>query len=195
MTTPLITLDSTLFRQINGMGARHAMLDAVMIASAQYAPYFVVVLLIAIWLRWRRTPQQHALIAFVSALCSLGIGQLIGMALPRARPYLVLPARLLVPQSPDVSFPSDHATLMFAITVALWSIDRRLGIALLVLSIDVAFARVYVGVHYPGDVLGGAVLGSVVAYIGVRIARTARGRAGLTRLFDVAARVHLAART
>ena len=75
--------------------------------------------LVACWLRWRPEWQRAAALAGLAALLALGIGQLVGMAFPRARPYAVTTATALVPHAPDTSFPSDHATLALSIWRAL----------------------------------------------------------------------------
>jgi membrane-associated phospholipid phosphatase len=105
--------------------------------------------------------------AAASAGLALLIAQPIASAVDRARPYVDHPsnAHLLIPRSTDPSFPSDHATGAFAIAVAIWLYDRTAGAVFLVLALLVSFARVYVGTHYPGDVLGGAVLGALVALL------------------------------
>ena len=65
---------------------------------------------------------------------------------------------------PENSFPSDHATLVFALAFSLlMSPLRRLGLALAVLGVGVGWGRIYLGAHYPGDILGGAVLGLLCA--------------------------------
>jgi undecaprenyl-diphosphatase len=70
---------------------------------------------------------------------------------------------LLISQSHDPSFPSDHATGAFALAFGIWLYDRTIGGILLVLAAIVAFARVYVGTHYPGDVVAGALIAVAVA--------------------------------
>jgi len=155
--------DVALLHAINGLAGRHHALDVVMIAFAKYSPELLAVVLVVLWLTWRPRAQRDAFLAGAAALVALGLGQVIGMIFPRPRPYLVHHVALLVPHAPDTSFPSDHTTLAFAIAAALWYLDRRLGAALAAFGLVVAFARVYVGAHYPTDVLGGAVLGAVVA--------------------------------
>jgi undecaprenyl-diphosphatase len=160
----LVDLDTTLFQQIHGLAGQSSALDAAMIAVARYSPFVCALALIALWLTWRPGNQRAAALAGGSALLALGIGQLIGMAFARARPYEALAgARVLIHHSPDTSFPSDHAILVFAVAVVVWQIHRSAGAALLALAIWTSLARVFVGAHYPGDVLGGALLGTAVA--------------------------------
>ncbi len=126
--------------------------------SAKYAPVFYALVLLGCWLTWRPRWQRLAAIAGGAALVALGVGQLVGFALPRARPYLVTAATVLVPHGADTSFPSDDAILVAAVTIVLASLNRTLGAWLAALALVVLFWRVYIGVHYPTDVIGGAAL-------------------------------------
>lgn len=105
--------------------------------------------------------------AAVAALVALGFGQLIGNAIGRARPNETISnVHLLVDKTKDFSFPSDHATAAGAVAVGLLFANRRWGIIASVLAASMAFTRVYVGAHYPSDVLTGLALGGIVAAIG-----------------------------
>jgi undecaprenyl-diphosphatase len=185
--------DLALFHSLNGLAGHTPWLDAVMIACAKYAPAFFAVTLLACWLRWRPDWQRTAALAGLAALLSLGAGQLVGMALPRARPYLVTAATVLVPHAPDTSFPSDHAILALAVTVVLMTVSRSLGAWLALFSGIVLVSRVYIGVHYPSDVIGGAALGALGAWLTLRlvsvppVARWIDGVFGLLRRFRIAA--------
>lgn len=185
--------DVALFRWVNGFAGHHAALDAVMSAVASDAPLVVVVVLLACWARWRRPWQRAAGLATVAALLALGVGQLLNLALPRPRPFVVMPATVLVAHAADPSFPSDHAILVFAVTAVLATVSRRLAAWLLAFSVVVLVARVYVGVHYPTDVLGGAALGATAGWATVRLARTPLVGRWVNALLDLLARLRVAA--
>jgi len=127
---------------------------------------FAVLLLAGWWLGRRRGAEGVALAvsAGLAALVALAANQLIGHAVDRARPFAAHPGvHMLISHSADFSFPSDHSAAAGAIAVGLWLVDRRLGIVAAVAAVVMAFARVYVGAHYPGDVLGGLVVGAAAA--------------------------------
>jgi undecaprenyl-diphosphatase len=111
---------------------------------------------------WRRPWLflQVALADFVGQLISYGLKQEID----RERPSLVYPTpKPLVHTPHEGSFPSGHATTSFACATILSLHAPRAAPAFFLLAAAVAWSRVYVGVHYPLDVLGGAVLGVLVA--------------------------------
>jgi undecaprenyl-diphosphatase len=72
---------------------------------------------------------------------------------------------LLIPHAADPSFPSDHATLAFSLAFSLLFANRRVGLLMLGLALITGISRVYVGVHYPGDILGAMALSLAAAYL------------------------------
>lgn len=118
--------------------------------------------------KWRTVSGRHGVIAAgFSAALALGFAQVIGHIVERPRPYVAHPhiAHMFIARTHDFSFPSDHATASFAIAVALLLRHRKVGLLALAMAAVLCVARVAVGTHYPGDVLGGAVLGSAVAVL------------------------------
>jgi undecaprenyl-diphosphatase len=118
---------------------------------------------------WRRPWFLALLVAadLAAGALSLALRQWIG----RLRPPLVYPdPRPLVPTPHSGSFPSGHSASAFACaTVIAWA-SPRLAFPAFVLAWLVAWSRVYVGVHFPLDVLGGAALGVLVATALLRLA-------------------------
>lgn len=121
--------------------------------------------------------------AGLGAAFALGIGALITNvalknAVARVRPYEVVPGLIrIIGQQHDFSFPSGHTCASFAAAVALYkTLPRRWGIACLVLAVLISFSRLYVGVHYPSDVLGGAVIGIFAGWAGAALAQRLKKR-------------------
>jgi len=85
----------------------------------------------------------------------------------RTRPYDMLENLLLITKRPsDWSFPSGHAGACFAVaSVLFFCLPRRFGIPALVLAALISFSRLYVGAHYPTDVLGGMMIGCITGWI------------------------------
>jgi len=187
--------DYELFTTINGLARRSAVVDTLMAGSAKYLPLIFALALIVLWLTWKPRNQRGAFLAGGSALIALGIGQLLGYAFPRPRPYVAHSVNLLIARSADTSFPSDHATLGFAVAVMVWQYNRRVGAWLLILAFILAFSRVFVGAHYPGDVVGGAILGSVTSVVIAVLSEFVPLRRVLDRGFEILARWRLAARS
>lgn len=188
------SLDYTLFHAVNGVAGRNAALDALMIGSAKYLPIVFALALVALWLSWRARNQRGAFLAGVSALIALGFGQVIGKALPRPRPYLSHAVNQLIPPSLDTSFPSDHAILGFAVAVMVWTYSRHAGTALLILATLMAIARVFVGAHYPGDVIGGAMLGTLTSAAVATLSKRRPIASLLDAVFKMLCRWRVAAR-
>jgi undecaprenyl-diphosphatase len=161
-------MDYRLEQLINTPAGAHPLVDALMRGVANGAePLFLALIalwFLAGWVRGRPQDRQGVLAAFVAALGALAIVQIIDHLWDRPRPFVAHPAtvHLLAAHAPDASFPSDHVTAACAIAVALLAYHRRLGVVALLFAALLAYARVYIGVHYPGDVLGGALLGTLV---------------------------------
>ena len=111
-------------------------------------------------------------------LLASGLKHVIDVERPPVR-YAEPKALVHVPH--DSSFPSGHAATSFACATVLAFAFPRLAAPLYLLAAAIAFSRVYVGVHYPLDVLGGAVLGVAVAIALLRLARARRGSPRLRR--------------
>ena len=96
--------------------------------------------------------------------------QVVSHLWERPRPFTAHPlaTHLLAPMSTDPSFPSDHAAVAFAIAFAVLAFSRRAGAAFLAGAILIAASRVVVGVHYPTDVLAGALVGWTAALVVTR---------------------------
>jgi len=172
-------MDTTWYREINRFAVHTSWLHPVMKADALYGVgLFAVLALVAWWYARFARLATRAVAAVgwtaVGTVLAVGLNQIIVRAVKRPRPFLKIPgAEVLVGKSHDFSFPSDHAVTAGAATAGLWiaarygpPIIRRLAIASSVLAVLLCFARVYVGVHYPGDVIVGLAVGAAVVLLG-----------------------------
>lgn len=165
-------VDADLFRSVNDLQARTGWLHGPGLFYAKTGgPLLLALLLVAgvLLARSRRGALEVARAgwAALSTFVAVGLNQPLVHAANRARPYRALPhVHLLGTPSKDGSFPSDHATLAGATIAGLYLVDRRLGHVGLVAGLLLAADRVYVGAHYPGDVLAGLVVGAVVTLVG-----------------------------
>lgn len=149
------------------------------IPARLYADYGVVLfaaLLLGAWAVTRRGGDlQHvaaALWAPIGVLVAVAINQFLVSTVAESRPYTVMPHVLvLVSRSTDASFPSDHAVMAGAATAGVLLAHRKLGLVVAGLALLMAASRVYVGAHFPLDVVAGLVVGGVVALTSYAAAR------------------------
>jgi undecaprenyl-diphosphatase len=112
----------------------------------------------------------------IGVLLALAINQPIADGVAEVRPCNAMHDIVVLHCNTDAGFPSDHAVMAGAATLGLWLVSRRLGLLAAVASILLGFARIYVGAHYPQDVLAGFALGAVVSLVGYVVARPLLGR-------------------
>jgi undecaprenyl-diphosphatase len=164
-------MDEQLYEAINGFAAHHDGIEDVFRFFALDAQYAFVALLAFLFLmrgKWGSRNARHGVVAaLLSAGIALLVAHLITLAWDRPRPYVADPgdSHLFIAPSHDPSFPSDHATAAFAIAVSIYLRNRRIGLLALAMALTLALARVAVGVHYPGDVAGGALIGTAAALL------------------------------
>jgi len=129
------------------------------------------------WFRRRdhqREDQTMLLATLAGSILAFGVGRLLALTLPlRARPMHDPTLHLILPfgMGPDEfrgwsAFPSDHAMLFFALAWGIWFVAKRAGLILLIhAAFVVCLPRIYLGLHYPTDILGGAAIGILVVSI------------------------------
>jgi undecaprenyl-diphosphatase len=169
-----MALDTTLFFFLNNFAGRTATLDGVIIFCATYVPYIVVGIW-ALYLHHTRRAWKDRLVplvvAFVAAIIArVGVGSTIRYFFPRPRPFLTYHVhQLIFVHAP--SFPSGHALFFWAFSTVVYLYSRKMGILCYVLTLLICMARVAAGIHYPSDMLAGAVLGIASGYLTYRYIR------------------------
>lgn len=156
-------MDLRLFRLINGMAGHSPLLDLGMVILAEWVMKACPFLLAALWFfpgPGRPERRIAVVLTGMAVLMALGLTDLPALFYQRTRPFDVHKVTLLLNRPPPLpSFPSAHLSVIAAVSSAL---GRRLGrwsFAAWALTVGAMVARVFVGVHYPADVLGGVVIG------------------------------------
>lgn len=175
MIEALMRLDRALLLAISGLQRRFAALDWVMrlLATDYFVPVALALFLVGLWFsgvdrREREHNQRTVLAAGAGMGLSNGFVSLVNRFVPAPRPFVEMPWLLdgvkhilYIPSDP--SFPSNIATVSFAMAAGVWLGNARAGKWLLIPALLVSFARVYAGVHFPSDIVGGAAIGLLAA--------------------------------
>lgn len=164
-------VDLDVLKGVNGFADDTSWAHGAMEFLGEYGLLAVLGLIVGLaWFRARKRPDHDVAVAGVlwAPIAAL-IAELANMPLrdwvDRPRPFVAHPAEIhvLVEGKDDPSFASDHALLTMSIAVALLLVDRKLGAVAVLVAVLQGLARLYVGVHYPTDVIGGFALGALVA--------------------------------
>ncbi|MBI2918685.1 MAG: phosphatase PAP2 family protein [Chloroflexi bacterium] len=168
----MLIADARLLLWLNGSVGRWAALDNVvrLLATDYFAPVALSLLLFGLWFGSRsqaqRERQQKSVVA---AVASLGLASLVILLLnhawARPRPFADHDLVLLFYRPTDPSFPSNLATMAFAMAAGVGLGHRRLGIFAYIVATATALSRVWAGVHYPLDVVAGAALGVASTFL------------------------------
>lgn len=104
-------------------------------------------------------------------ICVLVGNLIIKNIVMRSRPCWINESfALLIKNPPDYSFPSGHTTSSFAAAFAAAKADKKIGVVSYIVAVMIAFSRMYLYVHFPTDILGGVVLGTLIAFLVCRAA-------------------------
>jgi undecaprenyl-diphosphatase len=166
----LLDLNGSIFDSINDLAGRFSALDHLMEFSAQYLVFVIAAIAMGSWFVRAGIGGPNRRVAVYTAVASTAIALLITVTIQHLythpRPFVARnDVVLLVNHSADPSFPSEHATAAFAMAAGLGLYRPRFGLLLLSLASLTAFGRIFVGIHYPGDVAGGAAIGIAVAVV------------------------------
>ncbi len=160
--------ETSLFNFIHGLAGKWWPLDWLGIFFAEYLGYLIVLVAIFIFLKegdWRSRIYFFAL-ASLSVILARGIiTELIRFLYYRPRPFLALEIQPLVEHGQASSFPSGHAAIYFALALAIFYLDKKWGWRCLILALLIGLARIFVGVHWPLDILAGAIIGAGSAFL------------------------------
>ncbi len=157
-------IDNTIFYFING-SMHNPIIDPVMIFVTKHPPLLFTLLLLLLLPKYRTRLILPVVLSLLAFGLSDGVGGIVKNIVARERPFQVLPHVHKLVGAMAYSFPSSHASNTFAFATGMFYFFRAAAIPFLALASIVSFSRIYVGVHYPSDVLGGMLWGVTSFFI------------------------------
>lgn len=164
------TFDIEVFRKINDLAGLYPWLDRVWIFIAVASPFLLAAYLLISWFYQRNSYSRRGLVlSVVAAIAAEIISRLSGFVYSHPQPFASLEGvHKLISKQVGNSFPSDHTTVFFAAMTMLFLFyrDKKLKWLFPLIAILVGISRIWVGVHYPSDVIAGGVIG-IISSIGI----------------------------
>lgn len=156
----MANVDIVLFQYINNFAGRYLWLDAVGIFFAKYAEYVLVGSLATFLVINTKKYWPMVWQGSVSAIFSrFVITEIIRWLWLRPRPFIENEVNLLIEKVNEASFPSGHAAFYFALSTVVFFYNKKTGLLFFLASLLITIYRVFVGVHWPSDILAGALIG------------------------------------
>ena len=160
-------LNHNWFTQINADSYLQGYKLWLAIFIAKYLIFLVAIFLAGMWL-WGSKQQRYALVlALVAVVVGLVINWCLGMIWYHPRPFMIGMGNAFLSHDPNSSFPSDHATILGTISIIflLQKETRFVGYFMIASTLLVAWGRIYVGIHYPFDMIGAIIVALISASI------------------------------
>ncbi|MFD3447473.1 undecaprenyl-diphosphatase [Microbacteriaceae bacterium 4G12] len=156
-------MNYTVFQWINNLAGHSALLDKLMVAITKSAPVVAILFMLLLWFsnapKTKAIAKQYTVIyTTLSLVMALVLNAIIHFVYYHPRPFVTHHVNKLVAHAADSSFVSDHSVLVFAIAFTLLLRDDTWKNIAFIWAVIVGVSRIYVGVHYPADVIGGAAL-------------------------------------
>ncbi len=162
-----MNIDLYIFNLINGFAGKWAWLDYAAMFFAEYFEYFLfLALALFLAVNFKKYWKMVVLALVCAGISRFVVGTIIRNLWFRPRPFVVENFIPLIDQSAkEGAFPSGHALFYFALSTIIYSYNKTAGILFYIASFLIVLARVFVGVHWPSDILAGALIGILVAWV------------------------------
>jgi undecaprenyl-diphosphatase len=169
-----MTLDIKLFYFFNSFAGKAQIFDALIVFFAAYLQYILIIIFFMILYFSAYSKGEKLYIFLVTTIsiiiARLGITEIIRFFYHRPRPFLILQVHKLLSNGwfysdTEWSFPSGHSAFFFALATAIYLCNKKWGFWFIIAAILMNISRIIAGVHYPSDILGGAIVGIITGYL------------------------------
>ncbi|MDO8466941.1 MAG: phosphatase PAP2 family protein [bacterium] len=160
--------DLAIFNFLHGFANQSALMDGLIVFFGKYLAYLLILLVVGLlwWEKsWRHRFYKFSLLALAVIISRGIIAEVIQFLFFRARPFVELNLVPVFNHGNVASFPSGHASVFFALAFAVFLFDKKKGSLFLLGAFLIGVARVVAGVHWPLDILAGALIGILSALL------------------------------
>ncbi len=170
-------MDNTaLFFSIYHLSHRSEILDRILIFITNYVIYLAMILSLILIIKGGIAEKKAFLLIILGIPISILLILGIHLFIHEPRPFVTFNFTPLADNKPDLSFPSRHATIMSVISFGYFYFKSKWALLFLILMALVGISRIYVGVHYPLDILGGFIVGVISIAVALFLANLCRAK-------------------
>ena len=160
-----MNLDIYIFSQINNLALKYLWLDTLGIFLAKYLPWVLIGILILFLIKNFKKHCKMVSLGISAAIFARIITEIIRWIWYRPRPFIENEVNLLLNHSPTSSFPSGHTSFFFALSTIIYFYNKKAGFFFFLASFLIVLSRVFTGIHWPSDILAGAIVGIFSAWL------------------------------
>lgn len=158
-----------LFFFVFGLSNKNSFLDTVMVFGAEFVVYLTLILIFFLAIGGGKNEKKSLIVVLISLPVAIILIKFIHLFYLEPRPFISQNITPLIIHARDASFPSRHTTIMAVVSFVYLYYKSKWTPLILFLTFWVGISRIYVGVHYPLDILGGIVVGLLATFISIKI--------------------------
>lgn len=161
--------NTTLFFQIFGLNKQSPILDQLMVFGATHLIYLTILFVLLLSLKGKTADKKAFLTLLLAIPISILFIKVIHLFFVENRPFVAFHFLPIVGENADASFPSRHATISAVIAFSYTYFKSKWALPFIFIATWIGFSRIFVGVHYPLDIIGGFAVAALSLFTGLQI--------------------------
>lgn len=161
-------VNTELFFQIFNLNGQNAILDKLMLFGATDLIYLTLAIMFILGIKGRIREKKSFLLIILALPVAVLLIKIIHLFFYESRPFVAFNFPPVTPESQDASFPSRHATISAVIAFAYTYCKSKWALLFLPIMVWIDLSRIYVGVHYPLDIIGGFAVGAISLFLALQ---------------------------